>query len=160
MSVMARDLFVDLDGVLFDMDRHYFECFGKRLAREDPDPPDLWTNLQGHGSFYRTMPLKADARELWTGLLQIHPAPTILTGVPLRVPRAALHKAEAVAEHFGEVRFIACRSADKCKYGRPGDVLIDDWVKYRHLWENMGGIFLLHTSAAETLPLLRAVYAD
>ena len=34
---------------------------------------------------------------------------------------------------------------------QPGDILIDDWPKYKHLWEEAGGIFILHTSAAQSI---------
>ena len=36
-----------------------------------------------------------------------------------------------------------------------GDVLIDDRAKYRHLWEEAGGIFIHHTSASSSIEALR-----
>jgi hypothetical protein len=57
-----------------------------------------------------------------------------------------------VATHLGEdVPVITCRSSEKCLYAQPGDILIDDWERYRHLWEAKGGVWITYRSAAETL---------
>jgi len=50
---------------------------------------------------------------------------------------------------------IACASRDKCKFAKPGDVLIDDWTKYRDLWLAMGGRFITHTSAENSIQQLK-----
>lgn len=34
---------------------------------------------------------------------------------------------------------------------KPGDVLVDDNLKYRELWETAGGVFIHHTSAEQTI---------
>jgi hypothetical protein len=39
----------------------------------------------------------------------------------------------------------------------PGDILVDDYLKYRHLWEEAGGVFIHHTSASNTLRQLAAL---
>jgi hypothetical protein len=33
----------------------------------------------------------------------------------------------------------------------PGDVLVDDYLRYRELWVKAGGIFIQHLSAAESI---------
>jgi hypothetical protein len=33
-------------------------------------------------------------------------------------------------------------SIDKRLHMKPGDVLVDDYLKYRQLWEEAGGIFI------------------
>ena len=44
---------------------------------------------------------------------------------------------------------------DKCEFATPGAVLVDDRPQYAHLWEERGGIFVLHTSAAASIAALR-----
>ncbi len=39
----------------------------------------------------------------------------------------------------------------------PGDVLVDDLLKHRGLWEEAGGVFVHHRSARATLRELKAV---
>ncbi len=39
----------------------------------------------------------------------------------------------------------------------PGDVLVDDLPKYRAPWEGVGGVFVHHRGARETLAALAAL---
>jgi hypothetical protein len=43
-----------------------------------------------------------------------------------------------------------CWSREKSLHASPGDVLIDDYEKYRGLWIEAGGRWITHISAAET----------
>ncbi len=153
---MNRRLFIDLDGVLADFDCHYHRCFGVRLDRNGSEPKDLWKNIRARGSWFRSLPLMPDARELWSGVVQFNP--TILTGLSAeKYPAGEDEKRAWVADHFGpDVPVIVCRSRLKSTHGRPGDILVDDWRKYQHLWEGMGGLFVLHTSAATSLQAIAA----
>lgn len=151
-------LFLDLDGVLADFDGHYEQHFGVRLPRSVADPPGMWENIRRHGRFYRDMPPMSDALELWTAVAYLRP--TILTGVSYaEVPEAEQHKREWLAEHLGaDVPIICCKSRDKRLHGRPGDVLVDDWSLYQPLWVEMGGIFVLHTSARDSVEQVRQLW--
>jgi hypothetical protein len=154
-----RQLFIDLDGVLADFDGFYETSFGIKPDRDAPEPPNFWQHIDGHGRFFRDMPPMPDALDLWRGANELHREPIILTGLPL-MASAEPQKREWVAEHIGsEARVICCRSKDKRNHARSGDVLVDDWKKYRHLWEEMGGVFVLHTSAATTLAALEPFFA-
>jgi hypothetical protein len=42
----------------------------------------------------------------------------------------------------------------------PGDVLVDDLLKYKALWEEAGGTFVHHRSARSTLGELEALGLD
>lgn len=154
-----RQLFIDLDGVLADMDGFYETHFGVRLNRQmkDSDVPDLWPNIKSFGRFYFDMPMMSDAMDLWRGANALHPRPAILTGVSHSYPEAEHDKRAWVAKHLGpDVPVFTSLSKDKRTHGKPGDILVDDWFRYQHLWEEMGGIFILHTSAADSLERLKA----
>jgi hypothetical protein len=43
---------------------------------------------------------------------------------------------------------------------KAGDILIDDFLKYRHLWEEAGGIFIRHISAKGSLEKLAFLGID
>lgn len=146
--------FVDLDGVLADFATHYTNTTGltPNLAADDVD----WKLVHGVPGFYRNMPPMLDAAELWNAIKGFNP--TVLTGVPKSVPGAAADKVAWCAQHLGaNVPVITCASRDKCKYGGPGTVLIDDWNKYKHLWVAAGGTWIAHTSAANTIKLIKAL---
>ena len=145
-------IFVDMDGVLFDFDSHYEAVFGVRASKV-ADNVD-WKRVSAHPNFYATMPLMPDALELWRYVSR-H-SPTILTGVPASIEEAPGNKRAAIARHISpHVPVICCRSREKFVHGKPGDVLIDDWTKYRGLWEGIGGIWITHSSARTTIKALR-----
>ncbi len=156
-----RQLYIDLDGVLADMDTYYEQQFGEKIGRAAniKDPDGMWDKIRQHGHFYADLPLMSDALELWEGAKRFHPNPIILTGIPHSIPECEKQKRGWVSRHLGKfIPVICCRSADKWKYCVPGDILIDDWVKYRELWEERGGIFIVHRSAEESLKELEKYF--
>lgn len=148
---MQIQVFVDLDGVLADFDTGYRNAFDnwKGLAKDDVD----WGKVRAYRDFYENLPPMPDFQELWDAVK--HHNPIILTGLPVSVPEAQYNKRAWVNKHLGwEVPMIGCLSREKCLHGKPGDVLIDDWEKWKHLWVGMGGHFILHKSAAESIKQL------
>ena len=157
---MIPQLFIDLDGVLADFDGHYEKCFGVRPNQDSYEPPSFWDDIRRHGSFYRTEPLMKDAMDLWWGAQKLHPKPIILTGIPYSIPDVKQQKQEWCWEHLGyDVQVICCRSRDKWKHGKPGDILVDDRLKYSKSWIDMGGVFIHHTSAKSSLAALTSLFA-
>lgn len=151
---LTTQLFLDCDGVLADFDALAAEILGMhpRAYEERYGSDPFWNRLRQHGSFYRNLPLLADARELFAGVA--HLKPVILTGCP-RGGWAEPQKMAWAKEHFPGTRMITCASRDKARHMKPGDVLVDDYLKYRHLWEQAGGVFVHHKTAKESLAELR-----
>lgn len=153
---MPRRLYLDLDGVLADFDAGYERVMGAPPDRSKPDSPLMWERLASHGAFYYGLPTMPGAEELWEFVVRHRPI--ILTGLPESIPDAETQKRAWVRERFGRaVPVIACRSADKARCCWPGDVLVDDWEKYRLRWINAGGVWITHRSAAESIVALRAL---
>jgi hypothetical protein len=48
-------------------------------------------------------------------------------------------------------------AVDKRNHCQSGDVLVDDTLKHRHLWEEAGGIFIHHKTARESIEQLRTI---
>lgn len=147
-------IYVDMDGVLADFDRQYETVFGthadKRLDNVD------WKAVRKVADFYLHIPPMLDMPQLWR---HIGPhRPIVLTGVPLDVPEAPENKRAWVRKHLGrEVKVICCRSREKSRYAKAGDILIDDWEKYRALWLAKGGRWVTHRSAADTIATLSEI---
>lgn len=152
-------VFVDLDGVLADFDGGYERAFGVKPPRAlgQEEPADFWPRLAAYqdGHFYADLSILPGAIALWEGVKLVDPNPTVLTGIPHSMPHAAADKTQWVQSWLADgpaaIPVICCASKDKRLHGQPGDVLIDDWAKYRALWCEMGGTFLLHTSVKQTL---------
>lgn len=148
-------LFVDMDGVLADFDTGYEQRFGTRPSKAD-DNVD-WSLIRNTDGFYRDLPPMPDFDELWAGVEPYRPI--ILTGVPKSVEEAAANKRAWVDRIIGQDQpMIACASRDKSLHiQRRGDILIDDWEKYRDIWIARGGRWITHTSAASSLAFLLAI---
>jgi hypothetical protein len=150
----VRQLYLDCDGVLADFDRGATAILGmKPKAFEHRHGlGKFWQKLAQAPDFYFSLPLLPDARQLFDAVKDLDPI--ILTGLP-RGNWAADQKKRWAEQHFPGVRMITCMARDKRNHAKDGDVLVDDMEKYRHLWEQAGGIFVHHRSAAESVEALR-----
>jgi 5'(3')-deoxyribonucleotidase len=149
-------IFLDCDGVLADFDITATNIFGKhpRIFEAEAGSDEFWRRLREHGDFYRNLPLLPDARELFDAVAHLNPI--ILTGCP-EGGWAEEQKVAWAKEHFPGSKIITCASSNKRMHMQPGDVLIDDYLKYKDLWEEAGGIFIHHRTAEESLEQLAAL---
>lgn len=153
----SRQLFLDCDGVLADFDLSAAAILGM--------PPHAYVKRHGAGRFWQQLarapdffarlPLMPDAMDLFEAVR--HLDPIILTGLPAG-NWAADQKIRWAEEHFPGTHIITCMAVDKRSHAVEGDVLVDDRLKYRHLWEEAGGIFIHHRTARDTLAELGAYF--
>lgn len=102
-------LFIDMDGVLADFDRHYLDVFGYSSSREF-DNAD-WDAIRKVGDFYLNIPPMVDMAQLWEFVAPYKPI--VLTVVPWSVPEAADNKRAWVRSNLGpEVEVRCCRSKE------------------------------------------------
>ncbi len=148
--------YCDMDGVLADFETHYKNLFGITLnmqAYHDHGKENVdWSLIQNTKNFFRDIPPMADMMDLWK-YIEVY-NPIILTGIPssTRVPEAAKNKRDWIHHHLGkDVQIITTQSSRKCEVCEPGDILIDDWEKYKHKWIAAEGIWITHTSAKNTI---------
>jgi hypothetical protein len=143
-------LYLDCDGVLADFDSAAESIFGMphRIAAEKIGAPAFWSKVRNRRGFYRHLTLMPVARELFAAVGHLNPV--ILTGCPIG-GWAVAQKVVWSAEHFPGTHIITCMSAEKRKHLRAGDILVDDYLKYRSRWEEKGGIFIHHTSAKASI---------
>jgi hypothetical protein len=150
-------LFLDCDGVLADFDRGAEALLGMppREFEARHGRREFWRHLAGAPAFFAGLPLLPDARRLWAAVE--HLRPVILTGLPLG-NWAAPQKLRWAAEHFPEACMITTMARAKRDHMEaPGDILVDDTLTYRGLWEEAGGLFVPHRSAEATLKALAAL---
>ena len=149
-----RQLYLDCDGVLADFDKGATALLGMKpkAFEKRHGLGRFWARLASAPDFYFSLPLMPDAMQLYDAVK--HLDPIILTGLP-RGNWAADQKMRWAKEHFPGVRMITCMARDKRDHAKEGDVLVDDNDKFRHLWEQAGGIFVHHKSAAQSIEELR-----
>ena len=154
---MARRLYLDCDGVLADFDKGATAVLGlpPRAYEARHGIGRFWAKLATASDFYFGLPLMPDAMELFDAVRHLHPV--ILTGLP-RGNWAADQKVRWAARYFPGTRIITTMARDKRDHAREGDVLVDDQDKHRHLWEEVGGVFIHHRNASDTLRQLEAYF--
>jgi hypothetical protein len=152
-----RQLYLDCDGVLADFDRGAEQVFGMRPRAFEKryGSGRFWARLAKTPDFFATLPLMPGATELFAAVRHLHPV--ILTGLP-RGNWAAEQKVRWAAQHFPGTRIITTLAADKRDHCAHGDVLVDDTLKYRHLWEAAGGIFIHYRGVEEALEELAPLF--
>lgn len=118
----------------------------------------FWKLLAKAPDFFGDLAPLPDAFELYDAVR--HRDPVILTGMP-HGDWAAPQKRRWAARHFPGVPIITTQAALKREHCHPGDVLVDDRMKHRHLWLAAGGEFVLHRNARSSIEGLRALgYLD
>ena len=152
-------LYLDCDGVLADFDYGAERALGMPPRRFEAlhGKGRFWSRLASTPDFYAELPPMRDAMVLYEGVR--HLDPIILTGLP-RGDWAEPQKRRWAHRHFPGVEVITCMAALKRNHCRPGDVLVDDTLRYGHLWEGAGGVFIHHLSAERTLAELRRRYPE
>lgn len=136
-------LYLDLDGVFADFDIGVERVLGTPMT--DMNDEAMWQRLRQIPNFYRELPLITEAPVLWDAFRPYDPI--FLTGIPRdqrEMHLASKNKLEWVAKHFDDAPVITCLSREKARYCVPGDVLLDDRIRYRKPWESAGGIFIQH----------------
>lgn len=159
-------IFLDCDGVLADFDGYAATLLGmppREFEARKHNDAELWEILYSHDDYFYKLPKMRDADILVEGVRDLGFEPIILTGVPSKEGSdwAIGQKQRWAAKHFPGIEIICCKSAKKFEHQVPGkrNVLIDDWPKYKEVWEEAGGHFILHTFAEDSLDQLE-LYLD
>lgn len=147
-------VFLDCDGVLADFDKGAEKVFGMPPGEFERrfGLKKFWSELAATEDFFNILEPLPDAMELVEAVRHLNPV--ILTGLP-RGNWAEPQKRRWAERHFPDVEVITTTAALKREHCSPGDALVDDRDKYRHLWESAGGIFIHHRSAAASIRSLR-----
>ncbi|HEY0601158.1 hypothetical protein [Brevundimonas sp.] len=147
-------IYLDCDGVLADFDKGATAVLGMppRKFEQRHGLPAFWSRLASTPDFFASLDLMPDAMELYAAVR--HRDPVILTGLP-RGAWAEPQKRRWAARHFPGVEVITTSAALKREHCHPGDALVDDNDRFRHLWEKEGGVFIHHKTAAASIAELR-----
>ena len=151
---MRKQIYLDCDGVLADFDKGAERVLGlhPRAFEKRHGLGPFWKRLATADGFFENLEPLPDAYELYEAVR--HLDPIILTGLP-RGNWAEPQKRRWAEKHFPGVEVITTSAALKREHCHPGDALVDDRDKFRHLWEEAGGVFIHHKTAAGSIAELR-----
>ena len=161
---MYKTIFLDMDGVLSDLDSHVRGLIGKSLHEFDTSQ-EGWGAVQPYvDTFFKYMQPMWDADILVGGVsalaTEYRYKVAILTAVPKvgRIPTARIQKLDWIYKHFPELSCnfnIGPHAQHKQFHCIPGDILIDDNIMNIDQWNAVGGFGIYHTSADDSLAKLR-----
>lgn len=150
------ELFLDLDGVLCDLEHSFFVLTGKHFGERDR--LTLWSIVAKHPEVWVNSPLMPDAIKLWNYTKQYNP--TILSGTPAGTlgDTASRGKRMWVSKHLGpDVKVITILVPLKHMYATETSILVDDRKKTIDRWKKAGGIGIFHTSVDDTIKQLQQI---
>lgn len=152
-------LFLDMDGVLANFDKEATYRLGSNLYEFEfkNGPAQFWEKLHERGDFFASLDPMPDFPLLWNAVK--HLDVSVLTALPKTgAEEVARQKGEWCTKHLGlRVPVITCLTSEKPNYSRYGAILVDDRNVNEEAWEDKGGIFIHHRSAAETVLRLQAL---
>ena len=159
-----RPIYLDLDGVVADFYAYAEHVLGQPYS-ETP-PACAWATLDQVPNLFRRLGFLEEGRKLWEGLQPyLHHPLEVLSALPM--PTGLLHTADAdkrawVAQYLSPALTVNTVSGgpQKIVFATPGAVLIDDLARNIRLWEEAGGVGILHRTAEETLLQLAQVCAE
>lgn len=167
---ILQTVFVDLDGVMFDFNKHVNELTGLTAADlADPDTGSanrkkMWaavkSEMDAGRTFFGALDLMPGSLDLWNFVVKHAKTVHVLSATGHIYPvRVAQDKRASVNRHFGPV---AARSAifvesskQKAFMALPDHILIDDRSKSIDPWRAAGGIGVFHTSAEDSIRQLK-----
>jgi hypothetical protein len=151
-----NQIFLDCDGVLANFDKRFEELAGEpsRGYEDKHGAKAFWKVIMSDEDFFTTLEPMPDANELVDAVRHLNPI--ILTGCPQgnwSQPQKQLWR----RIYFPDIPMITCESRNKYHYMVPAshNIIVDDWPKYKQTWEENGGTFVLHTSAADSISQLQ-----
>lgn len=161
---MKPQIFLDCDGVLADFDTFVDPYLGGggRESWDDIDPQEFWDRLEVIDNLFGSLDKLPDADDLVAGVEKFCKdydldAPIILTGRP-RLSKYTQQKLSWRDKHFPHLEMIVCESKNKRTHMKaPGDIIIDDWAKHMNDWIDVGGTWILHKSAEQSLQELSEI---
>ncbi len=158
-------IYFDMDGVLADFNRGVAELCGiAPPLKQDEDPVEdeiMWAHVKEVPHFYDKLELMPGAKEMFDLLYKKYGDKCeILTGIPNErrgLKNVAEDKIKWMRRLLSEDIVInTVRKTDKKDYVKGGGyILIDDLEPTVETWNALGGTGILHTSAAETLEILK-----
>jgi len=152
-------IYVDLDGVLADLESYIEKIIGhplRKIGSEWENADAIWKKLREMDEpDFSKLELLPDAMILWDYVKKYNPNVLTATGQPAE--KNDKQKRQWIEDNltgYNDV-FTVVASRNKSKWAWPDAILIDDREKSIIPWREKGGIGILHTSADETIDELK-----
>ncbi len=163
MNEINITCYVDMDGVLADFDKGFYDISGGIESNKVSDS-ELWSIIDAYGKskFFSELPWMVDGKELWSFVIQNFLNVKILSalGKTDKVDKlTSTGKREWLSHNIPSLTeddiILVDNKHQKKRWSKPGDIIIDDTEIVIQEWNKKGGIGILHKTAAETINILK-----
>lgn len=157
-----RIIYCDMDGVLADFDRGFFDITG--LNTDNITDEVLWQKIASYGKikFFSELPLMPEAKEMWNFINQNFLDVKILSACGKSDKddgQTTKGKTAWLLHHLPSLRskdiILVPNKHKKRHYSKSGDIIIDDTPVVIQEWIKKGGIGILHETGTKTINQLR-----
>ena len=149
-------IYCDMDGVLTNFEKAYFNLTGVDLAGRHLNDKNFWDPINSAGyEFWVNMEWMPDGKKLWSVISKYNPD---LLSAPSRSNDSRVGKFDWVQKELPGVPLILRSASRKREFAAPNHILIDDREDNINGWIEDGGEGILHKSAEETLKILKEKY--
>jgi FMN phosphatase YigB (HAD superfamily) len=146
-------LYCDLDGVLVDFNKGYFELTGHKLDGVHRTDTHFWDPINEAGyDFWINLKWMPDGKDLWSYIEKYNPE---LLSAPSRQLDSRIAKHDWVNRELPDVHLILRSAKHKKDFASPTSILIDDRVDNIADWVGAGGIGILHKNTEDTILQLK-----
>lgn len=141
--------YIDLDGVLVDFNKGYYELTGKDLTGKFESGPEFWKPIDDAGyEFWINLEWTKDGKQLWEYVKKYNPQ---ILSAPSSQIDSRIAKMNWVKRELPGTKLILRSAKHKHEFATSDSLLIDDRPENIEKWVNVGGIGILHTSAKKTI---------
>lgn len=146
-------IYCDMDGVLVDFIKGYFELTGKDITGQYHTNKTFWKPIDAAGlNFWLNLEWTPDGKALWDYIKKYNPE---LLSSPSIQNDSRVGKAKWVERELPGAHLILRSASKKQEFASPDTILIDDRESNIEQWADAGGIAIHHTSTENTINQLK-----
>jgi hypothetical protein len=152
---MKYTIYCDLDGVLVDFNKGYYELTGTDTTNYIKGDNAFWTPIDNAGpEFWANLDWMSDGKRLWHYIRKYNP---YILSSPSRSATSKVGKAAWCSINlFNQYKkLLLYPRHEKQTFSAHNHILIDDLENTINEWNKKGGIGILHISAENTINELR-----
>jgi FMN phosphatase YigB (HAD superfamily) len=148
-------IFCDMDGVLVDFDKGYFDLTGIDITGQHLNDENFWDPINKAGyNFWVNLEWKNDGKRLWDYIKKYNPE---LLSAPSRQNDSRVGKHDWVDKELPGVHLILRSAKHKKEFAAQNHILIDDRIDNIQGWRDSGGIGIHHINAKHTIDQLKSL---
>ncbi len=148
-------IYCDMDGVLTDFDKSYYDLTGVNIKDQFHNGPDFWDPINKAGvKFWLNMDWMSDGKRLWSYIGKYEPK---ILSAPSKKVESRIGKFRWLERELPGVELILKYASDKKDLSDPESILIDDRIDNIIGWREKGGIGIHHVNAKHTIDQLKVL---